>query len=147
MLEFNATFFIAMLSFVVFIFIMNAVFYKPVLSIIKKRDDYILSNLDSAEKNNELVKNNTDEYNSKLENAKEQGRKNIAKTIDEIQKVSFAQIDQAKDSAKADLQSKKIILHNEEAALRENLSKSVENEISSLIVEKLLDKTKVKVSK
>ena len=44
MIEFNATFLIAMLSFVVFILIMNAIFYQPVLNIIRKRDDYINSN-------------------------------------------------------------------------------------------------------
>ena len=44
MIEFNATFLIAMLSFVVFILIMNAIFYQPILNIIRKRDDYIDSN-------------------------------------------------------------------------------------------------------
>ena len=38
MMEFNATFLIAMLSFVVFIMIMNAIFYNPILSIIRKRE-------------------------------------------------------------------------------------------------------------
>lgn len=145
MLEFNATFFIAMLSFVAFIFIMNAIFYEPVLNIIRKRDEYISSNFDSAKKFDEMVKDNTEEYNKKLNYAKEQGRENIAKTLDELQKASFMKIDKAKDFAKTDLQNKKEVLHNEETALRENLSKSVEKEISSFIVEKILDKTKAKI--
>ena len=44
MFEFNATLIVAMISFVVFMFIMNAIFYRPILNIIKKRDDYINSN-------------------------------------------------------------------------------------------------------
>ena len=44
MLEFNATFIVAMLSFIVFITIMNAIFYKPILSVIEKRKDFIDSN-------------------------------------------------------------------------------------------------------
>ena len=48
MIEFNATFIIAMLSFVIFILIMNAVFYQPVLNIIRKREDYIQSNYEDS---------------------------------------------------------------------------------------------------
>ena len=44
MVEFNATFLIAMLSFVVFIMIMNAIFYNPILDIMRKREEYINSN-------------------------------------------------------------------------------------------------------
>ena len=48
MIEFNATFLVAMLSFVVFIMIMNAIFYRPILNIMRKRDEYINSNYDEA---------------------------------------------------------------------------------------------------
>ena len=51
MLEFNATFIVAIISFAVFIVIMNAIFYRPILEIIKKRDDYINSNYFDTEKN------------------------------------------------------------------------------------------------
>lgn len=44
MLEFNATFFIAMISFVVFIIIMNAILYKPLERIVKERQDLINKN-------------------------------------------------------------------------------------------------------
>ena len=44
MFEFNATFLVAMISFVVFIIIMNAILYKPILSIIEERQAYIDKN-------------------------------------------------------------------------------------------------------
>lgn len=44
MLEFNATFFIAMISFVVFMIIMNAILYKPLERIVKERQDLINKN-------------------------------------------------------------------------------------------------------
>lgn len=44
MLEFNATFFIAMFSFVIFMMIMNAILYKPLERIVKERKDLIDKN-------------------------------------------------------------------------------------------------------
>ena len=44
MLEFNATFFIAMFSFVIFMMIMNAILYKPLDRIVNARKDLIDKN-------------------------------------------------------------------------------------------------------
>ena len=44
MLEFNATFFVAMASFVIFMMIMNAILYKPLERIVKERQDIIDKN-------------------------------------------------------------------------------------------------------
>lgn len=49
MLEFNATFFIAMFSFVVFMIIMNAILYKPLERIVKERQDLIDKNHQKAQ--------------------------------------------------------------------------------------------------
>ena len=49
MLEFNATFFIAMVSFVVFMVIMNAILYKPIERIVKERQDLIDKNHQKAQ--------------------------------------------------------------------------------------------------
>ena len=49
MLEFNATFFIAMVSFVVFMVIMNAILYKPLERIVKERQDLIDKNHQKAQ--------------------------------------------------------------------------------------------------
>lgn len=49
MLEFNATFFIAMISFVIFMVIMNAILYKPLERIVKERQDLIDNNHQKAQ--------------------------------------------------------------------------------------------------
>ncbi len=49
MLEFNTTFFIAMVSFVVFMVIMNAILYKPLERIVKERQDLIDKNHQKAQ--------------------------------------------------------------------------------------------------
>ena len=66
MLEFNATFIVAIISFAVFIVIMNAIFYRPILEIIKKRDDYINSNYFDTEKNESETKYQKTNYSNSL---------------------------------------------------------------------------------
>jgi len=60
-MEFNATFLISAISFVVFTFIMNAIFYKPLTEIIEEREKFINKTLDDAKNSQniaqELLKN------------------------------------------------------------------------------------------
>lgn len=48
MLEFNATFLVSMISFIVFIIIMNAIFYKPILGVIEEREKFINDHYNDA---------------------------------------------------------------------------------------------------
>jgi len=48
MLELNYSFFVMLLNFLVLLFILNAILFKPVLQIFKEREDTIKGNLDSA---------------------------------------------------------------------------------------------------
>ena len=43
-MEFDATFIFAAMSFIVFVFIMNAVLYKPIFNIIKQREELVEQN-------------------------------------------------------------------------------------------------------
>ena len=48
MLEFNWTFIASAINFLVLLFILNAILFKPLLKIIKEREDTVKGNLDSA---------------------------------------------------------------------------------------------------
>lgn len=63
MLEFNATFLVSMISFIVFIIIMNAIFYKPILGVIEERENFINDHYNDA-------KNSKDKAQSLLEQKK-----------------------------------------------------------------------------
>ena len=56
-MEFDATFLIALLSFLLFIFIMNKIFYAPVLKIMQERQSFVEQNYDSAKTTNNEIKN------------------------------------------------------------------------------------------
>ena len=48
MLEFNVTFFYSLINFLVLLFILNALLFKPLLKVMKEREDTVKGNLDSA---------------------------------------------------------------------------------------------------
>jgi len=48
MLEFNVTFFYSLINFLVLLFILNALLFKPLLKVMKEREDTVKGNLDAA---------------------------------------------------------------------------------------------------
>ncbi len=138
MIEFNATFLIAMLSFVVFIFIMNAIFYRPVLNIIRKRDNYIKDNYSQAKAYTKQAQDLADEYEEKLSAEKEKGRKIAAQTLDEAQKKSFAKTQEAKEISKEKIQTQKDALKSEKETLQNTVNTDVVSNIAASITSKII---------
>ena len=73
-MEFNATFLIAAISFIVFVIIMNFIFYKPIEKIVNKREAFIDGNFDEAQKNNLTSQKLNDDYNKKIDAENFQGK-------------------------------------------------------------------------
>ena len=138
MIEFNATLIVAILSFVVFMFIMNAIFYRPILNIIRKREDYIDTNYKDAKDITKKAQEITDEYNEKLSNAKDEARHNVASRIDEIQKEEFAKVQQAKENSKLEIQSGKETIEAATFELKEKVNTEVVAAIAQDITAKIL---------
>lgn len=132
MIEFNATFLVAMISFVVFMFIMNAIFYQPILNIIKKREQYVSSNYQEAKNINLQAEECKNEHDTKLINAKEQSRHQISISVDIAKKEAFDKTQEAKENAKNEILSKKEELLHQKENFHSDYS-----ELSDLIVEKI----------
>lgn len=92
-MEFDATFLFTALSFIIFVLIMNGIFYTPVLKIMKKRQDFVEQNYKSAQNllsqadiknryvDEELEKHRNEARQKIAEQSKifkEESRKNIA---------------------------------------------------------------------
>lgn len=69
-MEFNATFIISFISFVVFILIMNQILYKPMIQIVQKRKDFIKDNYVAAQNNEEAKYSVLKERDDKITGAK-----------------------------------------------------------------------------
>lgn len=138
MFEFNATLIVAMISFVVFMFIMNAIFYRPILNIIRKRDEFVNQNYEAAKEMSDKAKELNNEYQTKLNDAKAKSRNNIAKEMESAQKVYTEQTCDAKEKAKIQIQNNKKIIESEKIKLCEELDSSTIENISSEILKKVM---------
>lgn len=76
-MEFDATFLIVAISFVIFVLIMNKIFYAPILKIMQERQAFIDNNYNDSK----IIKKETSEkeqyYNSELDKARDEAREKI----------------------------------------------------------------------
>lgn len=135
MFEFNATFIVAIISFVVFIIIMNAIFYKPVLKVIEERNNFIDGNYNDAKNSNDKAQKLLDNKEKRLAETLETSRKIIKDKTLEANEKSGSILDNAKQSCQDRIQTAKDELKNQEQAL--DLTGNIED-ISDSISKKLL---------
>lgn len=113
-MEFNATFIVAFVSFILFTIIMNLILYKPVNKIVSERQKFIDDHYEEAKskvaKSAALLK----DRERKLEKSKHDAKKIIVDKTTEIKTQKSAMTAQAQqsaattiDSAKEDLQQSK----------------------------------------
>ena len=73
-MEFNATFLIAAFSFILFVIIMNLIFYKPIEKIVNEREAFVDENFDEAKKNNLTSKKLMEQYDKNIDEANLKGK-------------------------------------------------------------------------
>lgn len=135
MLEFNATFIVAMFSFIVFIIVMNAIFYKPILSVIEKRKDFIDSNYIDAKNSKEQAEHILSNKEKRLEETAKTSKKIILEKTTDADEKSKKLINTAKLQYKEKIDNAKEILKNQEKSV--DMHESLEN-IAESISKKLL---------
>ena len=145
MIEFNATFIIAMLSFVIFILIMNAIFYQPVLNIIRKREDYIQSNYEDSANSEKNAKQIDEDRDKQINSVQTKCRKEFYTAVNQLQENAAGKIKDAKESSKNAIMNEKSRLSQEEAVLQQKLQSSVVEDLANSITEKLLNANKVHI--
>lgn len=142
MFEFNATFIIAMFSFVVFIMIMNAILYKPVLKVINERQTYIDDNLNAAQNSKTKAKSILDDKECRLNEASAKSKQIVSSRVLEENEKAKCLTESAKAESLQSINSAKKALQNEEIqtaealvpnikALAENISAKILGETTS----------------
>lgn len=140
MIEFNATFLVAMLSFVVFIMIMNAIFYRPILNIMRKRDEYINSNYDEAKKLSEQAEKLDIKKTETIQQTQNECRTEIKNVVENAQGLASKNVQDARTEVKNEIQLKKDSLVRESEALEGVLKSSVVTDLASSITSKFMSK-------
>lgn len=139
-MEFNATFIVSAISFIVFTLIMNAIFYKPLEKIVAQRQKFVDETLEEAKIHTQKSEAILKDKEKKLEKTKHEAKKIIVEKADEVksQKAAITSDAQQKaaltiDSAKEELQRSK----EEAQAVLSEETKKLAQDISSKILGKV----------
>lgn len=137
MLEFNATFFVAMFSFIIFMIIMNAILYKPLARIQKERAEIIRNDNEAARITEEKTENLKQQQKANLEKSRIIAKDNFNRKISEYKERKEIILNTAKNIARKDLAVANAELEGDEreAAL---LLKAQLNDLASAVASKVL---------
>ncbi len=136
-MEFNATFLATIISFIVFIFLMNKILYAPILDIIEKRKNYIDENYKNAAQNKDKTNALIEEIKDKRNVAKDDARIQYSETIDEFKNQKKQVILEAQKAANQELSASNLELNSISNETKENLKGSMVD-LANNIVEKII---------
>ena len=138
MFEFNATFIVAIFSFTVFIMIMNAIFYRPILNIIRKRENYISSNYEDSKRFEADANEYKTTHAAKIEQTQEKCRHEFKKAVEKAQNKATDKVKMAKENSKFEIMQKKEKILQEESKLKQEVKHTVVKDLASSIASKIL---------
>lgn len=137
-MEFNATFLISAISFIVFVFIMNAVLYQPVMKIMDERKAFI----DKNEQDILNANSDTNQYKEKKEEelslAKTEAKNIVEKGTEKFTEENKNILSNYTSEQKIKIEEEKGKLRQESENSKEYLNKSSED-IAQIISNKILE--------
>ena len=136
-MEFNGTFFAAIISFLVFVFVMNKLLYIPVRRIVNERNDLINGNYKSANENNAKADELNTERDKALLGAKEDARGKYNEILAEYKEKRADIVKNAQEKSHEELNQADLDLNNVANDAKENL-KTKMTDLANDIVEKVL---------
>lgn len=126
-MEFNATFFVSAISFILFTIIMNLIFYKPISKVIYERQKLIGDALTDAQNSKEKAQELLTNRDYRLNKSAMESRKLIADKIEEANKNSKLLTQKAKLKSQQDIAFAKADLNNQVKILNSELDVEVKN--------------------
>lgn len=131
-MEFNATFVVSIISFLIFTFLMNEILYKPITKIVTERESLISENYDNAQKSKQKTSDIYKQKEDRLTQTATYNKKLTAEKMTEANNQAKVKIQEAKDtsvfqinSAKSDLQNNKLTLESEMNSRIDELADSI----------------------
>ncbi len=136
-MEFNATFIVSAISFIVFTLIMNAIFYKPLSKIVAQRQTFIDETLEEAKSHTQKSEAILKDKEQKVENTKHDAKRIISDKINEIKTQKTALTSDAQQKAVKQIsEAKNELLQSQEEAqnVLQEEAKKLASDISSKIL-------------
>ena len=136
-MEFNGTFLATIITFILFVLVMNKILYAPILGIMEERKNFIDSNYKNAEENNLKAEGIAAEKESKLSDAKEEARGKYTESINSYKSQKADIVSEAQKNANNDLENSKAELEGVSNSVKEGLKGSM-NDLANDIVERVI---------
>ena len=136
-MEFNATFIVSVISFILFTILMNMIFYAPITKIKDQREKIITDTLNEAEKSQQNADKLNAERENKLSEASDKSRDIITSTVKKANVQSSEMTSEAKEKSVAEINEQKSVLAKEAESARKELSASAKG-IAESITKKIL---------
>lgn len=136
-MEFNATFLVTIITFIVFVFLMNKILYAPILNIMEERKNVIDSNYKFAGENDAKAEELVAEKEEKLAEAKEDAREKYNEVMDGYKSEKAEIISESQNSARNELEASKVELTNLSNEVKDGL-KTRMTDLANDIVEKVI---------
>ena len=111
-MEFDATFLIAAISFIVFVFIMNAIFYSPILRIIEAREKVVEDNFNNANDLKKEAQKQLEYHDNELEQSRNKARLTLDNEIQRLKGEKAHAIADYKSQLYSNIQQEKENLKN-----------------------------------
>lgn len=136
-MEFNATFLVSIVSFILFVVIMNAIFYVPIRNIMLARKNYIDEKLGDADLTNKKAQGLLDDKDSKLKSAQIDAKNFISSGVEDVKNQNQESISQKQKEAFEKIESGKNDLASQKNSAKNDLKSNV-SDIAKSISEKIL---------
>lgn len=135
-MEFNATFFVSAISFLLFTLIMNKIFYKPVSDIMNKRQNFIDENLQCAKYSSDKADAIINDREDQLQKSIQASKKTVADASIKASIKAQAMTQEAKQKSRIEINERKNEIYNDALKLEENIKPQIK-ELAQAIVLKV----------
>lgn len=137
MFEINGTLPIFVISFLVFMYLLDVILLKPVAKVISERDETIRKNIESGKSSREQAQKLLEEYERELRELREKAQKHIADASEQANKERQAELSRLTKDGQEKLNAAKAEIEAERASLIDALVPK-ERELVEAITQKVL---------
>lgn len=149
-MEFDATFLFAVISFLVFIFIMNRIFYAPILRIMQERQAFVEDNFNSAKNTQKETEKQQNYRSDELDKSRDEARALISEHSQKFKEERNIRIVQYKEERYSEIANERDSLKQSARDAKETLKDNVVDiakEISQMLLGDAVNKDTIDKSK
>lgn len=136
-MEFNGTFIVTIITFIIFIVVMNKILYAPILRIMEDRKNFIEDNYNEAQHNTSQSEEILKEKDEKIGKVKSEAKEKFSKETSLAKDKKDSCVNNAKNQAKEELNNKRQDFLNAKEQTSQNLKGDIVN-LAQLISDKFL---------